>query len=1195
MRPFPQSILSLIFNQPNPNMMKYTYLVFLACLLFGSTLSAQKFHETSQFPTWNGNSWNKMGQSIAMSGGYAVCGAWYDDHDINGSNIIHRGGAAYFFKQNEFGGWDTLQKVVASNRHHTQYFGHSVAMSGPYAFIGTRRTFDDSVYVFKLNRKGVWEEVQKIFPSDSAVSGNGPGVGDKYFGFSVSVSGNKAIIGAPDFDYNNGMGGYVRNSGAAYIFELDSTGVWQETQKITPVSRHKDGEFGHSVAIDGGIALIGSWQTSHWDAIGTTFLNEAGSATIFEQDSTGNWSETKELLAADRDEGDFLGCSVALQGTTAVVGAYKKRVGWIEVGAAYVYERSSGAWPQRQKLISADHSSYDYFGEAIAISGNKLVISAPGSSFGLNTSQSNKVSRAGGVYVFEQPRFGGWVGGWTEKQKLIASDRAANDHFGHTVGISEENIFIGSWVKEHVYVFQPAQVVIRGNVFRDRDSNCIRDKTDQPIPNWIIRTNPPAATTLTDKDGDYTFSLPVGNFTIELIPQKIEGHSLNGINCPTQAYTISVDSVSKDTAGFDFAVDLSSCHKMAASVNSGWRRICSESSTTLMYSNVGFDTAFHAKAFLEYPRELKPINASHPYTLSQNNVLEFDLGTVAPNSSGVIRVNDSVSCNIKHLGLTPCVKAWVTPRSDCNPAPTWCGDDLAIKLNCINLDVVEYTITNVGKCHMTDSSEYRVYLDSAMVNVGKVRLDAGDSLLLQVITNARTSRLEVDQVPLHPFNKFLIGTKEACGLSSGLVVSKGYVLPYPQSDPKDIQVEVDCRGISGSYDPNDKLAQSAGLTDLHYIKPGTELDYTIRFQNTGNDTAFQVVVVDTLSADLDLATFRPGVSSHPYSLKVSGEERPVISFIFDPIELVDSTTSMMESQGFVKFSISPKDTLPLGTRIDNFADIYFDFNPPVRTPPIFHTIWDTTFVNLDSSVVSVCGPPSASPAGADFSACQDAVTLNADLPANGVGTWKVLSGNAVLTDSLNPQSPLSGLTVGSHTLVWEIELCGRTWADTLSIIRTSGTSSPVIPTISQPAIDSLATSMTGGDYQWFINGTPIPQNSQVIHPTQSGIYTVIVTQHGCISDTSAGFPFTVSSIVSPLNPAARIYPNPNKGTFTLAITSLQNQAAHIQLYDLAGKKLMDREFQFEGGETVVAVNHLPPGMYVLLVGQEIVGKVLIQN
>jgi len=133
--------------------------------------------------------------------------------------------------------------------------------------------------------------------------------------------------------------------------------------------------------------------------------------------------------------------------------------------------------------------------------------------------------------------------------------------------------------------------------------------------------------------------------------------------------------------------------------------------------------------------------------------------------------------------------------------------------------------------------------------------------------------------------------------------------------------------ITGSFDPNDKLVWPE---DVFLLDQDSVLDYTIRFQNTGTDTAFTVVVTDTLSEDLDMASFQQGAASHPFALTFKPGR--VLEWRFANIIMPDSNVNESASHGIVGFRIKPHLPLAAGTEVVNAADIFFDFNPPVRTP-----------------------------------------------------------------------------------------------------------------------------------------------------------------------------------------------------------------------------------------------------------------------
>lgn len=153
--------------------------------------------------------------------------------------------------------------------------------------------------------------------------------------------------------------------------------------------------------------------------------------------------------------------------------------------------------------------------------------------------------------------------------------------------------------------------------------------------------------------------------------------------------------------------------------------------------------------------------------------------------------------------------------------------------------------------------------------------------------------------------------------------------------------------ITASLDPNAKECWSPTMNTSGEIWPSDlELDYTIHFQNCGNDTAFFIIVVDTLPAELDITTFEPGAASHPYTWSIDGHnDTNIVTFTFMNILLPDSNVNEAASHGFVQFEINRFPNLPIGTMIVNKADNYFDFNPPVPTNYNVVTISDPLVVS----------------------------------------------------------------------------------------------------------------------------------------------------------------------------------------------------------------------------------------------------------
>ena len=345
---------------------------------------------------------------------------------------------------------------------------------------------------------------------------------------------------------------------------------------------------------------------------------------------------------------------------------------------------------------------------------------------------------------------------------------------------------------------------------------------------------------------------------------------------------------------------------------------------------------------LRYPPEVSLMGANVPYTQLDSNYYVLDIGLVLPNECGSITLSERVICStILRRGESSCMEVWITPSNTCLPPdPAWSQASLAVDGSCVAGDSVSFIIRNEGQGDMIDSTAYGLFLNDTLVSAGFIWLASGDSLALSLHTQGQTAHLQVMQVPNHPGQTWVAKTVEACGATSGFPFITGFVNMFQQSDPNDIEKHIHCEPLTGSYDPNDKLARPLGITEEAIILPDTRLNYKIRFQNTGNDTAFKVVLVDTLTQWADLGSMQIDGGSHPYTFSLSGVGQPVLTFTFDPIVLPDSNVNEPESHGHISFSFNLIDGIPLETPIHNFADIYFDFNPPIRTNTVSHLVSD---------------------------------------------------------------------------------------------------------------------------------------------------------------------------------------------------------------------------------------------------------------
>jgi len=216
------------------------------------------------------------------------------------------------------------------------------------------------------------------------------------------------------------------------------------------------------------------------------------------------------------------------------------------------------------------------------------------------------------------------------------------------------------------------------------------------------------------------------------------------------------------------------------------------------------------------------------------------------------------------------------------------------------------------------------------------QLGPGEIMSISAEATGGTFHLITNQEPNAPADEEPTAVIEGCVTGGGNQFSTGFINILPLSAGP-TTTSVVCRENVGSYDPNDKRGFPLGYGDSgDNIALGTRLDYNIRFQNTGTDTAFTVIIRDTMPESLDLATMKPGVASHPYTVTL--DTHRVLTFVFEDILLPDSTTNLEASQGVVTFTIDHDISLRTGDVILNEAAIYFDFNEPIITNLSRHEI-----------------------------------------------------------------------------------------------------------------------------------------------------------------------------------------------------------------------------------------------------------------
>lgn len=400
--------------------------------------------------------------------------------------------------------------------------------------------------------------------------------------------------------------------------------------------------------------------------------------------------------------------------------------------------------------------------------------------------------------------------------------------------------------------------------------------------------------------------------------------------------------------------------------------------------------------------------------------------------------------------------------------------------------------------------------------------------------------------------------------------------------------------IINGYDPNDKKVYPVGDCIPHYIDTNQVLTYTVRFQNTGNSQAINILLVDDFDADLDPSTFRLVSSSHPVITELQGISQ--LNFEFNNINLPDSLSDPIGSQGFVVFEVKPFATAPFNQEIENSAEIYFDFNPPIITNTVLNTVSDGSYQNSSTSLT--------------LTNCDSLVWNNQILTSSGVYTESlsnVYGCDSTATLNLTVNNSYSNAT--DTILICEgdsILLFGQYQSNLGFYSDTIQTSSGCDSVLNVELIASLPPQVNidssiedtvchlsglitftnstppGGTY----SGTGVGGNQfnpNVASPGTHVVYYTFVDAIGCpASDSLIITVESCASLEEQLMDQISISPNPSDGKFALTFTD-QNTGI-VQIHDALGKLIENREFSSE--------QHLffelkgNPGIYFIMIDFE---------
>jgi hypothetical protein len=372
----------------------------------------------------DGDLLDMFGDSVAAEGDIVAVGAW--NHWEGGQGSVY----VYHRSETSSGVTWTQEAELWESPREGHGLGWSVAMCGDTMVAGASGQHGFAAVFRRSETSGgvTWTQEAKLNPRDSNTTGY------KRFGYSVSIAGDIAVIGASGDDRG---GDAYPGAGAAYVFRRSETGGvvrWGQEAKIIPEDAVPASAFGVSVDTDGDIAVIGS-------------LSYSGAAHVFRRTVTSGgvtWTQEAKLIPSDGAYQDWFGRRVSISGDTIVIGAEKHDASGTDSGAAYVFRRSETggvvSWTQEAKLIPADAGAEAFFGSSVAINEDIMVVGADGMD---KVTPPSGGTGSGAAYVFRRTETGG-VAAWTQQMKLTASPFEVEDFFGISTAMSGDTVVIGA-------------------------------------------------------------------------------------------------------------------------------------------------------------------------------------------------------------------------------------------------------------------------------------------------------------------------------------------------------------------------------------------------------------------------------------------------------------------------------------------------------------------------------------------------------------------------------------------------------------------------------------------------------------------------------------------------------------------------------------------------------------------------------
>jgi hypothetical protein len=475
---------------------------------------------------------------------------------------------------------------------------------------------------------------------------------------------------------------------------------------------------------------------------------------------------------------------------------------------------------------------------------------------------------------------------------------------------------------------------IKGTVYQDIDGGCDFDLNESGLDNWIVvaRGRERNYFGTTDEDGRYAITVDTGTYIVDILPENRYWD-----RCQENGYPIVLNAF-YDTLQVDMAaVATVECPYLEVDISAPFLVRCDNIVYTVEYCNLGTADASDAQVEVLLDNQLS-FESSEQSVVQNGRVLTFTIGNIPAGECGRFQFTTQSACDGTTQSRAVSVEATITPDTLCitNDAG-WDRSDIRVSAECQN-DEVLFQIKNIGKNSMEVSRGVVVVENEIILSTGQYQLAQQQDTSIRIsFADGRqpgaTYRVIAKQANEHPFKAFATAAVEGCAADDGLFAT-GFVTQFAEDDEepnrsKDVQEIIDSvpsvelRGYPRGY-RNGIIAQE------------TDLTYKFILSNTGDEVVDRIVIRDTLSEFLDISTLEMGAGSHPYTFEVYNQG--ILKITFDDIQLLPDGASDNTEYAFVEFRISQQADNPVGTLIANRASIFYDYQQPIISNRVEHTV-----------------------------------------------------------------------------------------------------------------------------------------------------------------------------------------------------------------------------------------------------------------